>query len=164
MYRYESDHKEGWVLQNWCFQTAMLEKTLESSLNSKEIKALNPKGNQPWIIIERTVAEAEAPVFWSSDANSWLIRKVSDAGKDWRQKEKRTSGDGWMASLMQWTWTWANIRRWWGTGTWCAAVQEIAKSWTQLGDWRTATVSTGMENIYGGAMWIEGEFSFGLDM
>ena len=80
---------------------------------------VNLKGNKPWILIGRTdaEAEAEAPVFWSPNANSWLIGKVSDAGKDWGQKEKRVSGwDGWMASLMQWTWTWANFRRWRGTG------------------------------------------------
>ena len=80
---------------------------------------VNLKGNKPWILIGRTdaKAEAEAPVFWSPNANSWLIGKIPDAGKDWGQKEKRVSGwDGWMASLMQWTWTWANFRRWWGTG------------------------------------------------
>ena len=88
----------------------------ESLLDSKEVKPVNLKGNQPWILIERTDAEAEASVFWSPETNSQLIGKVPDAGKDWGQKEKRASLDGWMPSLMQWTWTWANSRRWLGTG------------------------------------------------
>ena len=78
--------------------TVVLEKTPESPLDSKEIKSVNLKGNQPWIHIGKTDAEAETPVFWSSDANNWLIEKVPDAGKDWGQKEKRASEDemaGW---------------------------------------------------------------------
>ena len=85
---WELDHKEGRAPKNWCFQTVMPEKTLESPLDSKEIKPVNLKGNQPWIFPERT--DAEAPVFWSSDANSQLIGKVPEAGKDWGQ-EKRAS-------------------------------------------------------------------------
>ena len=113
----ELDHKESWAPKNWCFRTVVLEKTPQSPLDSKEIKPVNLKGNQPWILIGRTDAEAEAPVFWSPDSNSWLIGKVPDAGKDWEQREKRVRGcEGWMASLMQRTWSWANFRRWWGTG------------------------------------------------
>ena len=83
MYRCEKlDHKDNWVLNNWSFQTEMLEKTLENSLDSKEIKPVNPKGNQPWIFIGRTDTEAEALVLWPPDAKSWLIGKDSDAGKD----------------------------------------------------------------------------------
>ena len=85
---WELDGKEGWVLKNWCFQIVVLEKTLESPLDCKEIKPVNPKGNQPWIFIGRTDAKAEAPMLWPSDAKSWLIRKDPDAGKDWRQKKK----------------------------------------------------------------------------
>ena len=84
--------------KNWCLRTVVLEKTPESPLNSKEIKPVNLKGNQPWIHIGKTDAKAETPVFWSSDANNWLIEKVPDAGKDWGQKEKRVSEDemaGW---------------------------------------------------------------------
>ena len=86
--------------------------------NSKEIKPVNLKGDQPWIFIGRTDAEAEAPVFWSSDVNRLLIVKVPDAGKDWRQKEKEgvRGWDGWMVSPMQWTWTWAHSGRWWWRG------------------------------------------------
>ena len=98
---WELDHKEGRASENWCFQTVVLEKTPESPVDSKEIKPVNLKGNQPWIFSGRTDAEAEAPVFWSSCANSWLIGKFPDAGKDWGQKEKRASEDG-MAGWYHW--------------------------------------------------------------
>ena len=86
---WELNHKEGWMPKNWCFPAMVLEKTLESPLNSKEIKPVNPKGNQPWMFTERTDAESEAPILWSPDANSQLFGKDLDAGKDWGQREKR---------------------------------------------------------------------------
>ena len=86
---WELDHKEGWALKIWCFLIVVLEKTLESPLDCKEIQPVNPKGNQPWIFIGRTVAEAETPILWPPDAKSQLIEKDPDTGKDWRQKEKR---------------------------------------------------------------------------
>ena len=89
----ELDHKEGWVLKNLCFQIVVLEETLESPLDSKEIKPVNPKRNQSWIFIGRSDAEAEAPVLWPPDAKNWLIGKDPDAGKDWRQKEKGAAED-----------------------------------------------------------------------
>ena len=104
------DCKEGRELKNWYLQSMVLEKTPESPLDSKKVKLVNLKGNQPWILIGRTDAEVEISVFWSSDTDSWLIGKVPDAGKDWGQKKKRV----WMVSLMPWTWTWANFRRQWG--------------------------------------------------
>ena len=87
-YGCESDYKESQALKNWYFWTVVLEKILESPLNCKEIKRVNPKGNQPWIFIGRTDAEAEAPELWPSDTQSWLIRKDPDAEKDWRQEEE----------------------------------------------------------------------------
>ena len=87
---WELDHKEGWIPKNWCFWSVMLEKTLESPLDCKEIKPLSPKGNQFWIFIGRTDAEAEAPILWPPDVKSQLIWKDCDAGKDWRQEEKGT--------------------------------------------------------------------------
>ena len=90
---WELDHKEGWVLKNWCFWTVVLEKTLQSPLNYKGIKPVNPKGNQPWIFIGRTDAEAEAPIFWLPAMKSQLIGKVPDAGKDRRQEEKGVTED-----------------------------------------------------------------------
>ena len=97
-----------WTIpKNWCFWTVVLEKTLENSLHSKKIKPVNPKGNQPWLFIGRTDAEVKAPILWPPDAKSWLIGKNPDAGKDWGQEEKGTTGwDGWMAPLTQWTWVW----------------------------------------------------------
>ena len=89
---WELDGTEGRVPKNWCFWTVVLEETPESSLESKEIKPVSLKGNQPWILVGRTDVEAETPVFWSSDANSWLIGKVPDAERDWGQ-EKRVSED-----------------------------------------------------------------------
>ena len=87
------DHKEVWVLKNECLWTVVLEKTLESQwglLDCNEVKPDNPKGNQSWIFIGRIDAEAEAPAIWPPDAKSWLIRKVPDAGKDWRQEKGMT--------------------------------------------------------------------------
>ena len=90
---WELGHKESWVLKNCWFWIVMLEKTLESPLDSKEIKPVNPKWNQPWIFIGRTDAEAEASVLWLPDVKNWLIRKDIDAGKYGRQKEKRVAED-----------------------------------------------------------------------
>ena len=107
------DYKEGWVSKNWCFWIVVLEKTLENALDCKEIKPVNPKGNQPCIFTGRTDAEAEVPILWPPDMKSWLLRKDPDARKDWRQEEKGTIGwDGWMASLTQWTWIWTSSGRW----------------------------------------------------
>ena len=90
-------HKEGWALKNWCFWTVVLVKTLESPLDCKEIKPINPKGNQSWIVTGRT--EAEAPVLRPLDAKSQLIGKDPDAGKDWRQEEKGGTGMRWLEVL-----------------------------------------------------------------
>ena len=88
---WELDHKEGWVPKNWCFWTVVLEKILENPLNSKEIKPVNPKGNQLGIFIGRTDTEAEAPILWPPHAKSQLTGKDSDARKDWGQKKKRVT-------------------------------------------------------------------------
>ena len=95
---WELDQKKSWVPRNWCFWTVMLEKILESPLDCKKIKPINPKGNQPWIFIGRIDAKAEAPILWPPDVKSWLIRKDPDAGKDWRWEEKGMTEDqmvGW---------------------------------------------------------------------
>ena len=91
VWMWELDHKESWVPKNWCFWTVVLEKTLESPLDCKEIQPVHPKGNQSWIFIGRTDDEAETPILWPLDAKNWLIGKDSDAGKDWRQEEKGTT-------------------------------------------------------------------------
>ena len=95
---WELDYKESWAPKNWCFWTVVLEKTLESPLDCKEIQPVHPKGNQSWMFIERTDAQAETPILWPPDEKNWLIWKDPDAGKDWMQKEKGTTEDemvGW---------------------------------------------------------------------
>ena len=102
---WELDHKQSWVLKNWCFCTVVLEKTLESLFDCKEIKSvkgmvqIKPKGNQSWILIGRT--DAEAPILWPPGAKNWLIRKDSDARKDWREEEEGMTEDE-MVEWHQW--------------------------------------------------------------
>ena len=93
VWMWELDYKESWAPNNWCFWTVVLEKTLDSPLDCKEIKPVNPKGNKSWILIGRADAEAEAPILWPPDVKNWLLRKEPDAGKDWRQEEKGTTED-----------------------------------------------------------------------
>ena len=97
VWMWDLDHKESWVLKNWCFRTVVLEKTLESPLDCKEIKPVNPKGNQSLIFIGRTVAKAEAPILWPPNAENWLIERDPGAGKDWRQEKGKIEDEmvGW---------------------------------------------------------------------
>ena len=95
---WDLDHKEGWTLKNWCFWTVVLEKTLESPLDCKEIQPVYPKGDQSWVFIGRTNVESETPILWPPDVKSWLTWKDPDAGKGWGQEEKRRTEDemvGW---------------------------------------------------------------------
>ena len=97
MYRlWELDHMESWVLKNWYFWTVVLEKTLESLLDCKDIKPANPKGSQRWIFTGRTDAEAEGPILWPPDSKSQVIGKAPDAGKDWGEEEKRATRMRWL--------------------------------------------------------------------
>ena len=107
-------HKEGWAPKNWCFWTVVLEKTLENPLDSKEMKPVNPKGNQPWIFVEKTDAEG-----WSSNTLATWYEEQTHWKRFWCWERLRARGeggnrgwDGWMASLTQWAWVWANSRRW----------------------------------------------------
>ena len=105
VWTWELDHKEGWAPKNWYFQIVALEKTLESPLDNKEIKPVSSKGNQPWIFIGRTDAEAEAPILWPPDAKNWLWKRLWCWEKLKAGEEEGDRGwDGWMASLTQWTW------------------------------------------------------------
>ena len=102
VWMWELDYKESWAPKNWCFWTVVLEKTLMSPLDYKEIPPVHPKGDQSWMFIGRTDAEAETPILWPPHANNWLIRKDPDAGKDWRQEEKGITEDemvGWHHQL-----------------------------------------------------------------
>ena len=112
VWMWELDHKEGWVPKKWRFRIVVLEKTLESALNSKEVKPVNLKGNQSWIFIGRADAKADAPILWPPDAKSHHWKKP------WWGERLRAGGegsnrgwDGWMASPTQWTWIWPNSGR-----------------------------------------------------
>ena len=116
---WELDCEESWALKNRCFWTVVLEKTLESPLDCKEIQPIHSEGDQPWDFFGRTDAKAETPVLWPPHEKSWLIGKDSDAGRDWGQEEKGMDDRGWdgcMASLTQWMWVWVNSGSWIGQG------------------------------------------------
>jgi len=134
---WELDHKENWAPKNWCFWTLMLEKTLESPLDCKDIKPVNPKRNQSWIFIGRTDAEAEMPILWPPDVKNWLIGKDSDAEKDWRQEEKETTED----EMVRWH-HWLDGHEFEqapevgdGQGSLACCSTWTTKSRTQLSDW-----------------------------
>ena len=136
---WELGYKEDLAPKNLYFQIVLLEKTLESPLDIKEIQLVSPKGNQAWIFIGRTDAEAEAPILWPPDIKSQLTGRDPDAGKDWGQKEKGATEDemvGWQ-SPTQWTWVWANSGRWWRTGKPGILQSMGSQSWIQLFNWTT---------------------------
>ena len=133
------DHKESCMPKNWCFQTMVLKKILESSLDSKEIKPVNPKGNQLWIFIGRTDAEAEASILWPPDVKSWITGKYLDAGKDWGQEEKGWQRMRWLSSItnsmdMDLSKLRETVK---DRKPWHAAVHGVTKSWTRLSNWAT---------------------------
>ena len=131
---WELDYKESWEWKNWCFWTVMLEKTLKSPLDFKEIKPVNPKRNQSWIVIGRTETEAETPILWPPDAKNWIIGKDPDAWKDWRQEEKGRTEDkmtGWHHGLDG-----HEFEQALGVGD-GQGVHEVAKSQTWLSDLST---------------------------
>ena len=139
MYGCELDHKEGWALKNCCFWTAVLEKTLKRPLDSKEIKPVNPNGNQSWIFIGRT--DAEAPILWPPYVKSQLIGKDPDAGKDWGHEEKGTTGD----EVVQWH-HWFNGHEFEqtpghgeGQGSLACCSPGVTKSQIQQSDWTITT-------------------------
>ena len=134
---WELDYTESWAPKNWCFWTVVLEKTLGSPLDCKEIQLIHPKGDQSWVFIGRTDVEAETPILWPPHAKSWLIWKDIDAVKDWGQEEKGTTEDetvGWHHQLdgvsLSKLQEMANDR-----DAWRAAVHGVTKSRTWLRDW-----------------------------
>ena len=141
IWMWELDHKEGWVPKNWCFWIAVLEKTLESPLDSKEIQPVHPKGNQSWIFIGRNDVEAETPytlATWCEELTHlkrpWCWERLKAGG----ERDDR-GWDGWMASLTQWTWAWVNSQSWWWTGRpgvlQSMGSQRVGYDWTTELNW-----------------------------
>ena len=140
---WELYHKEGWALKNWCFWTVVLEKTLASPLDCKEIQLVHPKGNRSWIVTGKTDAEAEAPILWPSDEKSRIIRKDPDAGKDWRWEKKGTTEDKmvvWHHRLDGHEFEQAPGDGE-GQGSLPCCSPWVTKSWTWPSDWTTTTQS-----------------------
>ena len=131
------NHKESWVLKNWCFWTVVLKKTLESPLDCKEIQPVHPKGNQSWVFIGKTDAEAETPMLWAPDVKNWLMGEDPDSGKNWRQEEKGMIEDdmvGWHHDSMVMC-----LTKLWGVvmdmEAWDTAVHGVTKSHTWQSSW-----------------------------
>ena len=152
------DCKESWAPKNWCFWTVVLEKTLKSPLDCKEIKPVHPKGNQSWIFIGRTEAEAETPIFWPPNAKNWVIWKDPDAGKDWRQEEKGMTEDemvGWHHRLNGHEFE-QTLGGGEGQGSLACCSPWIAKSRTQLNDWTDWGISLNLRppDLYASEFWV----------
>ena len=140
VWMWELDYKESWTLKNWCFWTVVLEKTLESPLDCKEIQPVHPKETQSWIFIGRTDGEAETPILWPPDVKSWLWKRP------WCWERLKAGGegddrgwDGWMASVAWWTWVWASSGSWWWTGKPCmlqsTGSQSVGHNWMTELNW-----------------------------
>ena len=133
---WELDCEEGWAPKNWCFWTVVLEKTLENPLDCKEIQPVHSEGDQPWVFIGRTDAEAETPILWPPHVKSWpwcwegLGAGGEGDGRGW---------DGWMASPTRWMWVWVNSRSWWWTGRpgvlWFMGSQRVGHDWATELNW-----------------------------
>ena len=138
---WDLDCEESWAPKNWCFWTAVLQKTLESPLDCKEVQTVHPKGDQSWVFFGRNDAKAETPVLWPPHVKSLLIGTDSDAGEGWGVggNGDDRGWDGWMASLTRWMWVWVNSGSWWWTGRpsvlWFMGSQRVRHDWATELNW-----------------------------
>ena len=134
---WELDCEESWAPKNWCFLTVVLEKTLESPLDCKEIQPVHSEGDQPWDFFGSNDAKAETPVLWSPYVKSWLIGKDSDAGRDWRQEEKGKTEDEMAGDITDWMDVSLSVLRElvMDREAWRAVIHGVTKSGTRLSDW-----------------------------
>ena len=146
VWMWELDCEESWEPKNWCFWTVVLEKTLESPLDCKEIQRVHPKGDQSWVFIERTDAKAETPILWPPHVKSWLIGKDPDTGRAWGRRKRGWQRMRWLDGITNsMHMSWVDSRSWWWTGRpgvlWFTGSQRVGHDWaTELTDWLTTPI------------------------